>query len=317
MVTWIFGPQVKGIFDLSKAQPGRSLSFPRLRRGNPVFRSHALYFFLLLPIASANAQALETLVNAEKAFAQTSVDKNTRTAFLESFDENTLAFADGQPGYGRKDWEKRPENNNYLFWWPVYADIAASGDFGYTLGPAVFGPDKSTKEAKGGLYYASVWKKNAAGQWKVLADMGSATYSPSENLTAFKTTSKPSKASKKDAASVRYALLDQDRNYGEQLNKKHSSFEPSMFSDEGRIHRRGVAPVVALASIKSLAEDQKFSFEHVGGEVASSNDMAFTYGLVKVTSVKEGKEVVTPACYMRVWKIEGNSWKIVLDVIGG
>jgi ketosteroid isomerase-like protein len=265
----------------------------------------------------SNAQALDGIVSAEKAFAQTSVDKNTRAAFLEFFDDNTLAFSNDQPAKGRKDWEKRPEGNGYLFWWPVYADVAASGDFGYTTGPAVFGPDKSTREAKGGLYYSSVWKKNADGQWKVVADMGSATYSPSENLTAFATTSKPSKASKQDGASERLALFDKDRNYDGQLNRKQASFDASDFSTEGRMHRRGVAPIITQASIRNFSETQKYSFEHTGGEVASSNDMAFTYGLVKVTSIKDGKENTTPACYMRVWKLEGGQWKIVLDVIGG
>jgi len=280
--------------------------------------SFKLFLLLMVFVLQLKAQTpLESLVNAEKAFAQTSVDKNIRTAFLESFDDNTLAFNSGQPGPGRKDWEKRPETNGYLFWWPVYADIAASGDFGYTTGPAVFGPDKSTKETKGGLYYASVWKKNAAGQWKVLADMGSAIYSPSENLTTFNTTSKPSKALKGNASSVRLAVLDQDRSYDDKLNERHSSLDVTKFSDEARIHRRGIAPVTPLSAIRNYSEDPKYTFEHVGGEVASSNDMAFTYGTVKITSTKDGKEAILPACYMRVWKLDGKEWKIVLDVIGG
>jgi ketosteroid isomerase-like protein len=283
-----------------------------------IFKPLRASALLLLCFTSAHAQnSLSHLVNAEKSFAQTSIDKNTRAAFLEFFDDNTLAFASGQPTFGRKDWEKRPEGNGYLFWWPVYAEVAASGDFGYTTGPAVFGPDKSTKEAKGGLYYSSVWKTNADGQWKVVADMGSATYNPTENLTAFTTTSNPSKESKHDKASERLALFDKDRNYDGQLNKKQASFDASDFSSEGRIHRRGVAPVIGQSSIKNFTETQKYTFEHIGGEVASSNDMAFTYGTVKVTSVKDGKETITPACYMRVWKLEDGKWKIVLDVIGG
>jgi ketosteroid isomerase-like protein len=286
---------------------------------NPFWKGtlRCAFLFLLIPIAGVNAQPLEGLVNAEKSFAQTSIDKNIKTAFLESFDENTIAFANGQPGPGREAWVKREENNAYLFWWPVYADIAASGDFGWTTGPAIWGPDKSTREAKGGGYYSSVWRKNAAGEWKVLADMGSAVYNPADNLTTFTTTNKPSKASKKDGASVKLAVLDQDRNYDEHLNKKKSSFDASKFSQEGRMHRRGFPPVVGAAAIKAFIEDPTYSFEHVGGDVASSNDMAFTYGTVKVTSSRDGKEVVTPLCYMRVWKLEGNDWKIVLDVIGG
>lgn len=281
-------------------------------------RATALCLLIVWSSVTAHAQTpLETLVSAEKAFADMSVEKNIRAAFLEFFDDNTIAFNNGQPVNGWKEWEKRPEGNGYLFWWPVYADVAASGDFGYTTGPAVFGPDKSTRETKGGQYYASVWKKNAAGQWKVLADIGSAYYNPADNLGSFSTTTRPSRGYKKDAASVRFAVLDEDRNYDAQLTKKKTSFDASLFSVEGRVHRRGAPPVISRASISTFTEPQEFYFEHVGGEVASSNDMAYTYGLVKITTTKDGKEVITPGCYMRVWKIEDGKWKIVLDVIGG
>ncbi len=299
-MTSIFGQAVKDIFNTSK----------------DVWKGTRWSVFLLLvviPSFASHAQALESLVNAEKAFAQTSVDKNTRAAFLEFFNDSTLAFGNGQPNYGRADWEKREANTNYLFWWPVYADIAASGDFGYTTGPAVFGPDKSTKEAKGGIYYASVWKKNADGQWKVLADMGSAVYDPSEDLVKLNTTTRPSKK----PGNREIAVADLEKEYERKLNEKQSSFEASSFSTEGRIHRRGIPPVISKASIEKLTEPRKHHFQYIGGEVARSNDMAFTYGLVKITSIKDGKEIVTPACYMRVWKNEDGNWKIVLDVIGG
>lgn len=274
----------------------------------------ALSALLFLSYLHANAQALEGIVNAEKAFAQTSVDKNTRAAFLEFFTDSTLAFNNGQPGYGRKDWEKRPEGNAYLFWWPVYADVAASGDFGYTTGPAVFGPDKSTKEVTGGIYYSSVWEKNADGQWKVLADMGSATYDPAENLRDLNTTKRTSKAQGKTTTSARAALMAKERSYNQRVLRKKTSFDASQFSSEGRVHRRGVSPVVSQPVIKTYVEDRKyFVFEQVGGKIASSNDMAFTYGKVKFSLEK----VMTSACYMRVWKFEDGDWKIVLDVIGG
>lgn len=76
-------------------------------------------------------------------------------------------------------------------------------------------------------------------------------------------------------------------------------------------------PVITQDAIRTFSETSEYSFEQRGGEVASSNDMAFTYGLVKITSMKDGKPITTPACYMRVWKLEDGAWKIVLDVIGG
>jgi ketosteroid isomerase-like protein len=305
MVTSIFGLPVKDIFNKS----------------NDFKRDIRLGVFLLLLLLPAftttaqHAQAVESIANAERAFAQISVDKNTRAAFLETFTDSTIAFNGGKPSFGRPGWEKQDPDNNYLFWWPVYADVAASGDFGYTTGPAVFGPDRSTREAKAGFYYASVWKKNSSGQWKVLADLGSSAYKLEENLTTLGTTGKPSGKEKKSNTPWS-TIVDMDVKYDLLINDKKASYDASYFSGEGRIHRRGTGPVISKASIEQFSEKQKFYSEFVGGQMASSKDMAFTYGTVKVTLIRDGKEVVVPACYMRVWKNEDGTWKIVLDVIG-
>lgn len=49
---------------------------------------------------------------------------------------------------------------------PVFSDIAASGDLGYTYGSAETGTDKG--------YYARVWKRDDKGIWKVVVDIFSA-----------------------------------------------------------------------------------------------------------------------------------------------
>jgi len=262
-----------------------------------------------------HAQDLESLVNAEKAFAQTSIEKSVRTAFLEFFDRNTVAFNNGQPILAKKNWERRKETNTYLFWWPIYADIAASGDFGFTTGPAVYGPDRETKEARGGIYYSSVWKKDINGNWKVLADMGSAVYNPSDNLTTFKTSSHQPHPVNDLGTEAKRELISLDKSYNEELNKSKASFDESYFSDEARVHRRNIAPLTTPQSIDSFTETNRFSFEHSDGHIASSNDMALTYGTVKVITTKDGKDAIEPACYMRVWKVENGEWSIVLDVI--
>jgi ketosteroid isomerase-like protein len=271
--------------------------------------------FVVLLFSSLTAQDVQSLVAAERSFAQTSVDKSIRTAFLEYFSPYTIAFDKGQPVAGRKEWERRPENNNYLFWWPVYADIAASGDFGFTTGPAVYGPDRTKKEASGGLYYSSVWKKDANGQWKVLADLGSATYDPAENLTTFKTTAKPSHPITGHPMEKKRELVALDNSYNDELKDLTTSFDDGYFSDEARVYRPNTPPLTTPQQIKDYTETSKFLFTHVDGHIASSNDMAFTYGLVKIVTMKEGKLVGGSASYMRVWKIEDGEWTIVLDVI--
>lgn len=280
-------------------------------------RRHVVTCLFIFLVTSLTAQDLQSLVNAEKAFAQTSVDKGIKAAFLGSFDQHTIAFRQGEliPGY--KDWESQPEDTTtYLFWWPVFADIAASGDFGYTTGPAVLGGERTKPAPTGGMYYASVWKKNSNGVWKVVADLGSAVYKPAENLTTLKTSAVAPKAVNKPSHESRRTLLELDKSYNGDVNATKEPFDDGYFSDEARVHRPGIAPLTTPQAIKEYQPKGKYAFEHVDGQIASSNDMAITYGKVKITVNRDGKDVIIPFCYMRVWKMEGGEWNIVLDVVG-
>jgi ketosteroid isomerase-like protein len=270
-------------------------------------------------VCQAWAQSpLEEIVGAEKNFAQLSVDKSIRTAFLEYFDENSIAFVKGEPVPGRKGWEDREENNAYLFWWPVWADVSSSGDFGFTTGPAVFGGERQDAKPTGGTYYSSVWKKNAKGQWKVVADLGTGLYDPAENKKDFGSPrfvgTKKNKAI--DVAADRATMFRLDQDYIAELNKTQISFDRKFLSPDARVHRPGRRPSTNAQEIKALEEKVKFAFEQAGGDIGASGDMGVIWGRVKAQVIREGKESTIPLSYMRVWKKEKGRWKILLDVIG-
>ena len=66
-----------------------------------------------------------------------------------------------------------------LTWTPVFADMAASGDLGYTFGTYVFtANDKDGKPMSHYGKYATVWKKQKDGAWKVAMDMGNTSPTP-------------------------------------------------------------------------------------------------------------------------------------------
>lgn len=71
------------------------------------------------------------------------------------------------------------DRNNHLTWSPVHADMAASGDLGYTYGTYEFrSKDKEGKATVEYGKYASIWKKQKDGSWKVVMDMGNSSPSP-------------------------------------------------------------------------------------------------------------------------------------------
>ena len=63
-----------------------------------------------------------------------------------------------------------------LVWRPDYADIAASGDLGWTTGTFVSessGPDGQAVRGEG--RYVSIWRLQSDGSWKVVMDLGNPT----------------------------------------------------------------------------------------------------------------------------------------------
>jgi len=71
------------------------------------------------------------------------------------------------------------DKSNQLIWTPVGADIASSGDLGYTYGTYEFhSKDKDGKPSVEYGKYTSIWKLQKDGSWKVVLDMGNAGPAP-------------------------------------------------------------------------------------------------------------------------------------------
>ncbi len=63
-----------------------------------------------------------------------------------------------------------------LTWEPIRADASAGGDLGYTVGSYVYrgpGPEGTPAEQRG--LYVTIWKKDRAGRWKIVMDLGNPT----------------------------------------------------------------------------------------------------------------------------------------------
>jgi ketosteroid isomerase-like protein len=139
---------------------------------------------LILPLLAATAVAtlpqrfvvLDSLVAAERAFAAASVELGTRASFLRFFADSCVAFSPA-PCIYREAVAKLPPPSDPLArtldWEPVEADVALSGDMGYTTGP--FSLTDHTREGSPVRYgfYFSVWKRQSDSTWKIIVDIGS------------------------------------------------------------------------------------------------------------------------------------------------
>jgi ketosteroid isomerase-like protein len=152
----------------------------------PMNRVAIALLLLLLLAASSFAKKGKSptgenlLLQLEANFAA-DVAKHGHDAFLTYFAEDGVEIVDGG-GINDKDAMRKqppwPEGTT-LTWTPVHAEMAASGDLGYTYGNYVY-TDKNKEGKLVASYgkYTSIWKKQKDGQWKVVVDMGNSSPDP-------------------------------------------------------------------------------------------------------------------------------------------
>jgi ketosteroid isomerase-like protein len=117
------------------------------------------------------------LLDADRAFAA-AVAADGAEAWVSWFAEDGAQI---QPGVGeirgrdaiRELMAGLDDPNFSLTWEPRRADIAASGDLGWTTGSYVssgVGRDGEPRHAQG--RYVTIWRKQPDGSWKVVMDLG-------------------------------------------------------------------------------------------------------------------------------------------------
>jgi len=119
------------------------------------------------------------LVETDLAFARATAERG-RDGWLEYFAENAAIFPTSGPivrGLDaiRAHYDTTGFDPRGLTWQPVHAEMAASGDLGYTFGTWRFTgttADGTTVSRTG--KYTTIWRKQADGSWKLVADIGSA-----------------------------------------------------------------------------------------------------------------------------------------------
>ncbi len=125
----------------------------------------------------------EVLMQTDLAFSDLSKAKGRNASFLEYMDEHvTMMRANGMPLVGKDTMSKRfatiPDTSYALTWKPLYADVATSGDLGYTYGRWLFVTAKN--DSSEGTY-CSIWKRQTDGGWKFVLDTGNEGLKPPVN----------------------------------------------------------------------------------------------------------------------------------------
>lgn len=117
----------------------------------------------------------EDLIRVDKEFSVSSKENGMKHAFLEyAADSAVLLQKNIMPIVGKEaifeSFQSFSDTGFVLTWEPLYADISASGDLGYTYG--LFTSHTTSGNLLGRGKYVTIWKKQVDGTWKYVLDGG-------------------------------------------------------------------------------------------------------------------------------------------------
>jgi len=259
---------------------------------------------------------LTEMVRTEQRFAARALVVGWKQAFLEYFADDAVGFNGAQTAPAKSLLRKQPDppKDLRILWEPRYGDIAASGDLGYLTGPVrTINPARNNGQPRHSIY-ASVWKRQPDGAFKVAMDMGvntpgpvpfpgGMTRAPRADVYTGNATGPAASRSLRDTDA---ALTNAARSGQADAYRDH-------LAEGARLHRPDVMPLVGQAAIVAwLASQPAYaSGESAFAETALSGDLGYTYGSYAMKG-----DPADHGFYVRVWtRGRDGVWRISLDVL--
>jgi ketosteroid isomerase-like protein len=259
-----------------------------------------------------------SLVEAERAFAAASLAKGTRAAFLEFLAGDSILFRPG-PVPGRKWMEEQPAPPTILTWAPDFADVALSGDLGYTTGPWEMRPGKPQDNPAAHGHFVSIWRRQSGGAWKVVLDIGIGYAAPAGSSRAVHAAGaspeKPRRNVKIDEE--RSELLAFDRELANSASAKGAAQAYLRhLSEDARLYRAKSLPVLGKREIFALLSQSggKLALHPDLAGISNGADLGYTYGTSRSLAPGSADAAGAPGSYVHIWKRRGNRWTLVLDI---
>jgi ketosteroid isomerase-like protein len=250
---------------------------------------------------------LQQMVDTERAFAARAMVAGWKQAFLEFFADDAVGF-DGTARTAAKAQVRQapdPAAGVQLLWEPRYGDIAESGELGWLTGPSTsINPARNSGAPRPGNY-ASVWKRQPDGSFKVLIDVGIA---PPEVVSFAPGFTRAPRAGRftGSPADATATLRTADQALSSGITTGPRAAYQGRLAPGARMHRNGLMPLTGVAAILAFLASQPAAMpvEHGFAETARSGDLGYTWG-----RYGEG-------AYVRVWTRGADGrWRVALDVV--
>ena len=121
------------------------------------------------------------LLELDAAFSRLSIEKGAGAAFAAYLADDAVFLPIGENLVSGKDAIVKyfSDGESTLAWKPLKAEVAKSGELGYTYGTSeLTTKDKDGKTQSRYYKYVSVWKRQKNGDWKMVLDIGNQSPAP-------------------------------------------------------------------------------------------------------------------------------------------
>jgi ketosteroid isomerase-like protein len=268
-----------------------------------IFHKTLIFGLLLMPtfiFAQTESQklALKKMIETEKTFAQNSLDKGTKNAFLEFLSKDAIVFDKGTAVNGLEYWQKLDFKN-----------LLTLGDFQLHNLTAAGSPGEDKPLSHGSFF--TLWKKQTDGNWKVALDFGvnhpeipAVAPSIRESYATFK----PYELKNTSVLAERMVFMN-DFFYWKNAKTSLNPFEPHL-SQDIKLYRNNLLPIVGREAAKNYLKktyDKAIVYTGLKAIPSQAGDMVCVYGVI--SGKKNGE-------YVRIWKQESKDvWKIVVEMV--
>lgn len=276
-----------------------------------LIRSVSLLLALLLAAGAVHAgddPAYDAMVAAERAFARRATEAGVTAAFVEFMAEDSIVFRPN-PVPGRAWYAKQPKAGFALDWAPAQAEIAASGDLGYTLGPWLLRPLGKPDADPAAGHFFSIWQRGDDGRFRNVLDLG-VDHGPQALAAAVDRrgpkTSGAAPLTPTEATARSQALLLADRDLVSKLTTSdaYAALRAALTPD-AIVLRPGVGPRQGPDGVAPFAPLAWCDLAML--RMSAAGDFGTTAGW--------GGDPKNPYSYARAWRWTEQGWKVAADIL--
>ena len=270
-----------------------------------------LFPFFLFAQDPKQKDELQKIIQTETAFAQASIDKGTKNAFIEFLSKESIIFNKSMPVNGLEYWQNI-DFKGVITWQPIIAEIAGSSDLGYTIGNYQFHNTSAEEKPNAFGSFVMLWKKQVDNTWKVAFDMGiphDEVVLNITNITENYPVFKPYELKNQLILAERMVFMN-DHFYWKNAKSSLNPFEPHL-AQNVRIYRRNLKPIIGKENAKVFLKktyDKNLVYTGLKAISSTAGDLVCVYGVIS----GGGKS----GTYLRIYKQEAkDAWKIVIEMV--